>query len=70
MKRKSTSPVGALHPILFFAGVYIVALFFSIFICSTVFYSCNSSGNSFNSVKTEKPVKAETKNTNEIASIK
>jgi hypothetical protein len=36
--------VGALHPILFFAGVYFVALFFSIFICSSVFYSCNTSG--------------------------
>jgi hypothetical protein len=41
MKRKSVSPVGALHPILFFAGVYIVALFFSIFICSSIFYSLN-----------------------------
>lgn len=34
--------MGALHPALFFAGVYIVALLFSIFICSTIFYSCNS----------------------------
>jgi hypothetical protein len=35
--------VGALHPILFFAGVYVVVLLFSIFICSTIFYSCNAS---------------------------
>jgi hypothetical protein len=42
MRSKST-PVGALHPILFFAGVYVVVLFFSIFICSTIFYSCNAS---------------------------
>lgn len=46
MKRKSLSAVGALHPMLFFAGVYIVALFFSIFICSTIFYTLNSSSNS------------------------
>ena len=37
--------MGALHPILFFAGVYAVALFFSIFICSSLFYSCNTNTN-------------------------
>ncbi len=42
MKTKTFSPMGALHPALFFAGVYIVALFFSIFICSAIFNSCNS----------------------------
>jgi len=45
MKRKTFTPVGALHPILFFAGVYVVALFFSIFICSSLFYSCNTTAN-------------------------
>ena len=35
--------MGALHPVLFFAGVYVVVLLFSIFICSTIFYSCNTS---------------------------
>ena len=43
MKGKTFTPMGALHPALFFAGVYIVALLFSIFICSTIFYSCNTS---------------------------
>jgi hypothetical protein len=43
MKAKTFTPMGALHPILFFAGVYIVVLLFSIFICSSLFYSCNSS---------------------------
>ena len=37
------STLGSLHPILFFACVYAVALFFSIFICSALFYSCNTS---------------------------
>jgi len=43
MKTKSVSSIGALHPILFFAVMYIVVLFFSIFICSALFYSCKSS---------------------------
>jgi len=42
MRLKSATAVGALHPILFFAGVYVVVLLFSIFICSTIFYSCNA----------------------------
>ena len=42
MKTRSFSTMGALHPVLFFAGVYVVALVFSIFICSSLFYSCNS----------------------------
>jgi hypothetical protein len=43
MKTKTFTPMGALHPVLFFAGVYVVALIFSIFICSSLFYSCNTS---------------------------
>ncbi len=43
MRSKSISPVGSLHPILFMAGMYIIALFLAIFICSTLFYSCNTS---------------------------
>jgi len=34
--------MGSLHPILFFAALYVVALLFSIFICSSLFYSCNA----------------------------
>jgi hypothetical protein len=43
MKTKTVTSMGALHPILFFAVMYIVVLFFSIFICSALFYSCKSS---------------------------
>lgn len=43
MKARTLTPMGSLHPVLFFAGVYVVALLFSIFICSSLFYSCNSS---------------------------
>jgi hypothetical protein len=35
--------MGSMHPILFFVFVYVVALLFSIFICSSLFYSCNAS---------------------------
>ncbi len=63
MKFKSTPPVGALHPILFFAGVYFVSLVFAIFICSSIFYSCNTASEpSFSSdsgVKTETVAKTE-----------
>jgi hypothetical protein len=41
MKTRNLSPVGSMHPILFFVFVYVVALLFSIFICSSLFYSCN-----------------------------
>ena len=53
MKTRNFTPMGALHPVLFFAGVYVVALLFSIFICSSLFYSCNAS-------KTEVAEKQET----------
>jgi hypothetical protein len=43
MKSKSLAPVGSLHPVLFLAGIYVIALFLSIFICSSLFYSCNAS---------------------------
>ena len=50
MKAKTLTPLGSMHPVLFFAGVYVVALVFSIFICSALFYSCNSSAS------TESPI--------------
>jgi hypothetical protein len=59
MKTKTFTPMGALHPILFFAGVYAVVLMFSIFICSALFYSCNAAPVNLVDQKTlpvEKPV--------------
>ena len=43
MKNHNHNSVGSMHPVLFFAAVYLVALMLSIFICSSLFYSCNSS---------------------------
>lgn len=42
MKSKTMTSMGAMHPFLFFAIVYIVALLLAIFICSSLFYSCQS----------------------------
>lgn len=42
MKTRNFTPVGSLHPVLFFAVLYLVALVFFIFICSSIFYSCNA----------------------------
>lgn len=45
MKRKSTfSAIGGYQPFLFCVGMYFVALFFSIFICSAIFYAVNPKG--------------------------
>jgi hypothetical protein len=59
MKSRTFTPMGALHTVLFFAGVYVVALFFSIFICSSLFYSCNTTGTTAAVKSKPEPVKQE-----------
>lgn len=61
MKRKSTfSAIGGYQPFLFCIGMYFVALFFSIFICSAIFYAINP----------KKPIaKAENANTEKTAMV-
>ena len=41
MSRKSISPIGGLQSFMFCIGMYFVALFFSIFVCSSIFYAIN-----------------------------
>jgi hypothetical protein len=53
MRTKSPAPVGSLHPVLFFAVVYMVALVLSIFICSSLFYSCNAGSTQISSRETK-----------------
>jgi archaellum component FlaF (FlaF/FlaG flagellin family) len=61
MKTRSLRPIGALHPVLFFTGVYFVVLLVSIFICSAIFYSCNSSANAgIGKIKQQKQKPAQT----------
>ena len=38
MKRKTFKNLGGLQSLFFCVGIYTVALFFSIFVCSSVFY--------------------------------
>jgi len=52
MRNQKMSSIGSIHPVIFFAGVYLVALVFSIFICSSLFYSCNSSQSVITAEKT------------------
>jgi hypothetical protein len=43
MKTKTLTPMGSLHPVIFFVVVYVVALLLSIFICSSLFYTFSGS---------------------------
>jgi hypothetical protein len=54
MKTKNLNSMGAIHPILFLAAMYVVTLVVSIFICSSLFYSCNAHSSSPEA--NEKPV--------------
>ena len=42
MKRTKFSAIGGWQPFLFCIGMYVVALFFSIFVCSSIFYAFNN----------------------------
>jgi len=66
MKTKTFTTMGAFHPVIFFIVVYIVALFFSIFICSSLFYSCQSSSKL---AKAEKAPEKKNSNTGAISSV-
>ncbi len=59
MKTKAFTPMGSLHPILFFVFVYAVALVCSVFICSSLFYSCNASSTKELTKETRSPQKSE-----------
>jgi type III secretory pathway component EscR len=41
MKRTTFNNLGGLQSLFFCVGIYTVALFFSIFVCSSVFYAIN-----------------------------
>jgi len=42
MKSKTFSAIGGWQSFLFCVGMYVVALFFAIFVCSSIFYAVNS----------------------------
>jgi hypothetical protein len=65
MKPKSTlSAIGGWNSLFFCLGMYFVALFFSIFVCSSIFYIVNSNKPSKASFVEKTTVKTE------LASIK
>ncbi len=41
MKRKQFLALGGFQPFFFFIGMYFVALFFAILVCSSIFYAVN-----------------------------
>ena len=41
MNRKTTSFLGAFHPILFFMVIYGISIFLSFFVCRTVYFALN-----------------------------
>ena len=42
MKRTTFNAIGGWQPLLFCVGMYVAALFFSIFVCSSIFYAFNA----------------------------
>ncbi len=52
MKRTTFNAIGGWQPFLFCIGMYVVALFFSIFVCSSIFYALNAKTSSREVVKT------------------
>ena len=41
MKSRTIASIGGIQPLLFCLGMYLAALFFSMFICSSIFYAIN-----------------------------
>ncbi len=66
MKPKSTlSAIGGWNSFFFCVGMYVVALFFSIFVCSSIFYVVNSNKPTKGNLTEKSTTKAEL-----VASIK
>jgi hypothetical protein len=52
MKRSTFNAIGGWQPFLFCIGLYAVALFFSIFVCSSIFYAFNARSSAKETEKT------------------
>ena len=66
MKRSTFNAIGGWQPLLFCVGMYVVALFFSIFVCSSIFYAVNSKSAP---KAAEKTAVASTVKTQQLASV-
>ncbi len=67
MKPKTFSAIGGWQSFLFCVGMYIVALFFSIFVCSSIFYAINTKSAAV--TKTEVKAPPATSGKKEFASV-
>lgn len=63
MRRNSTPTMGAIHPVIFFTLVYVIAIFLAFFVCRTVYYSLNDDSSS-------KTVVTYTASAESVASVK
>jgi len=68
MKPRTLSAIGGWQSFFFCVGMYVVALFFSIFICSSIFYAFNAKSASAKSTETEK-VSVTNSGKQELASV-
>jgi hypothetical protein len=67
MKRTTFNAIGGWQPFLFCIGMYVVALMFSIFVCSSIFYVINSKSSDKDAAA--KVAVIPTKAANQLASV-
>ncbi|HEY4107460.1 hypothetical protein [Puia sp.] len=65
MNRTTFNAIGGWQPFFFCVGMYVVALFFSIFVCSSIFYAFNAKSQA----KAEKAIVVNTSAHQELASV-
>jgi hypothetical protein len=69
MKRSTFNAIGGWQPFLFCIGMYVVALFFSIFVCSSIFYAVNAKSAAKDAEKTTMAISAPTGANHQLASL-
>ena len=66
MNRTTFNAIGGLQSFFFCVGMYVVALFFSIFVCSSIFYAFNAKSQA---KAAEKTAVVSAPATNQLASV-
>jgi hypothetical protein len=69
MKRSTFNAIGGWQPFLFCIGMYVVALMFSIFVCSSIFYVINSKSSDKDASKVAIAAPAPTTAGSQLASV-
>ncbi|HVU56385.1 MAG TPA: hypothetical protein VHD83_15075 [Puia sp.] len=69
MKRTTFNAIGGWQPFLFCIGMYVVALMFSIFVCSSVFYVINSKSSDKDAAAKVAVAPASTTSGSQLASV-